>query len=494
MNRSKEEGSATIEKKNLRKKSGKRSKSKRHISSEGLSFRMREQPVDSSISPLVSAARDAIPTKACVVPYDEDLLERARTQWQFGEWESLAMLERDTLQHHPDRARLALLAAAGHQQQGDTGAARQLTRLAQEWGCSKRLVSQIMISGVYNTLGRAAALVGHATRMEQHFQAAVATGAPGSDVRLLSKVRINQQLSQLRLPYGLTTPQSACTTTRVLGAMSLGEPVQAVAAQPVAQSAQVIDLIKNQRADIVDLSKRIVDTVKKEILNATKQIEAFLGIQSYINGGDLLPDMHGWPISPDFGLYLIELLAANDYDLVIEFGSGASTVLIAQSLAKSRARRQGRSPAHHIAFEHLEEFERKTSSALCRAGVADSVQLELAVLKPYAADNGTSYLYYSCHDALAELALRLPQDGLRVLVMVDGPPGATGKHARYPALPVVISCFSAAQIDVLLDDYMRDDEKEIVQLWQADIARWGVVARLTEQKMEKGACLLSIRS
>jgi hypothetical protein len=126
--------------------------------------------------------------------------------------------------------------------------------------------------------------------------------------------------------------------------------------------------------------------------------------------------------------------------------------------------------------------------------VADSVQLELAVLKPYAADNGTSYLYYSCHDALAELALRLPQDGLRVLVMVDGPPGATGKHARYPALPVVISCFSAAQIDVLLDDYMRDDEKEIVQLWQADIARWGVVARLTEQKMEKGACLLSIRS
>ncbi len=43
------------------------------------------------------------------VPYDENLLERARTQWQFGDWASLMKLERDTLQHHPDRAKLALL-------------------------------------------------------------------------------------------------------------------------------------------------------------------------------------------------------------------------------------------------------------------------------------------------------------------------------------------------------------------------------------------------
>jgi hypothetical protein len=28
-----------------------------------------------------------------VVPYDENLLERARTQWQFGDWQSLASLE-----------------------------------------------------------------------------------------------------------------------------------------------------------------------------------------------------------------------------------------------------------------------------------------------------------------------------------------------------------------------------------------------------------------
>lgn len=47
------------------------------------------------------------------VPYDEPLLERARTRWQFGDWNSLGQLDRNTLQHHPNRTKLALLAAAG---------------------------------------------------------------------------------------------------------------------------------------------------------------------------------------------------------------------------------------------------------------------------------------------------------------------------------------------------------------------------------------------
>ena len=70
-------------------------------------------------------------------PYDEALLERSRTQWRFGDRPSLATLTRNTLQHHPDRAKLALLVAAGHQQLGDTAAGTQFKwlarRLSQLW-------------------------------------------------------------------------------------------------------------------------------------------------------------------------------------------------------------------------------------------------------------------------------------------------------------------------------------------------------------------------
>ena len=31
-----------------------------------------------------------------VVPYDENLLERASIQWQFGDWQSLTKMNRDT--------------------------------------------------------------------------------------------------------------------------------------------------------------------------------------------------------------------------------------------------------------------------------------------------------------------------------------------------------------------------------------------------------------
>ena len=120
------------------------------------------------------------PHKPGLVAYDINLLERSRTQWQFGDWESLLKLDRETLEHHPDRAKLALLAAAGHMQRRDIQLGRQFTRLAQDWGCSKKLVSQILIAGVHNTLGRAAAITGEQLRMEHHFRNSVA----GSDSQI----------------------------------------------------------------------------------------------------------------------------------------------------------------------------------------------------------------------------------------------------------------------------------------------------------------------
>jgi hypothetical protein len=64
--------------------------------------------------PLENPGQEASRTPA--FPYDEALLERARTQWQFGKWTRLAALTRDTLQHQPGCAKLALQAATIHQQ------------------------------------------------------------------------------------------------------------------------------------------------------------------------------------------------------------------------------------------------------------------------------------------------------------------------------------------------------------------------------------------
>jgi LPS sulfotransferase NodH len=143
-----------------------------------------------------------------LVPYDENLLERSRTQWQFGDWASLAAISRDTLQHHPDRAKLALLCAAGHSALGNPTQAHQYIRLAIDWGCSKRLISQILISGVHNTLGLAVATSGQAHRAEGHFEKAITIGTPGAESKLLTQARKSEQLKQLEASLFVSTSKS----------------------------------------------------------------------------------------------------------------------------------------------------------------------------------------------------------------------------------------------------------------------------------------------
>ncbi len=134
-----------------------------------------------------------------VISHDASLLERSRTQWQFGDWNSLTKLEIKTLQNHPDRAKLALLAASGHQQEGNIDQARAFIHLAQKWGCNKKLIRQMLIAGVHNSLGKAYAITGKQQRSFEHFEKSLSIGAPGSELKLLTRARMDKQLGEIYL-------------------------------------------------------------------------------------------------------------------------------------------------------------------------------------------------------------------------------------------------------------------------------------------------------
>jgi hypothetical protein len=424
-------------------------------------------------------------------------LERARTQWQFGDWESLSNLDRDTLQHHPDRAKLALLAAAGRLQIGQDAEARQYIRLTQDWGASNKLISQILIAGVHNSIGRAAAIGNQQHRALQHFENAITIGTPGSDAKLLTQARSGEQLSQLGLPTpeGYLKVGAGETAPMPARLPPLSQSIEALTDTLKQQKTELDAQLKKQADELIRVRKFLDSVVKKEIGNATKQIEASIGLQSYFVTGELPninAERHSWPISPDFAVYLIELIELNDYDLIIEFGSGISTVIIAKTLAKMAPKRAGKPSVEFISFDHLDPYYQQTRAQLEHASLADAVQLTLAPLQDWPAPNGNTYPYYACQPTLAALAQKHPAAGLRLLVIVDGPPAATGPHARYPAGPLILQYFAGAHIDILLDDYIRDDEKEIAKLWQGDITAAKLVHRTTERKLEKDACLIAV--
>lgn len=139
--------------------------------------------------PRPPAAEQTQEVVAEYVPYDDTLLEYARTQWQFGDWENLASITLEKLQHHPQRAKLALLAATGHFQIGNQQEAHRLIRLAEDWGCSRRLIAQMLISGTHHSLGCSAELIGRQPRALEHFHQAVMFGGIPGDPELLAGVR-----------------------------------------------------------------------------------------------------------------------------------------------------------------------------------------------------------------------------------------------------------------------------------------------------------------
>ena len=186
----------------------------RHQSAPSLAAKENGLPFIDVSEPSIPGEQDAFH-----VPYDETHLERARTQWQFGDWKSLAAIERDQLQHHPDRGKLALLAAAGLLQAGDSNKARSYIRLAQDWGINNKMISRILIAGVHNSLGRAAIANAQEQRALGHFSASVETGAPGGDKDLLLKARSSEQFSQLGVPQVLQHRKTSLTKYSIVSSL-----------------------------------------------------------------------------------------------------------------------------------------------------------------------------------------------------------------------------------------------------------------------------------
>lgn len=239
----------------------------------------------------------------------------------------------------------------------------------------------------------------------------------------------------------------------------------------------------------------IQQSCKDEIDNCLQQMVAYNGLSEYFGVGKL-PEVtswkRGWSARPDFILWQVELMDKNKYDLILEFGSGITTLYTAKALASREKHGSAAKSAQAVAFEHLEQFFLQTKGFLAQAGLGDSVNIVHAPLQEYTAPDGTAYQYYSCQEILSELSQQYKSSASRILVIVDGPPGGTNKNARYPAFPLVMKYFAPAHIDFLLDDYIRSDEKELAGMWRAACATAGIEHAVVEKELEKGAVLLRI--
>jgi hypothetical protein len=86
---------------------------------------------------------------------DTEWLAAAQEQWSQGDWKSLASIQEAQIQQHPDRAMLAMLAAAGLFQLDEPADARHFAQRALQWGCDQLLLQQVMVAGIKTSVGKA---------------------------------------------------------------------------------------------------------------------------------------------------------------------------------------------------------------------------------------------------------------------------------------------------------------------------------------------------
>jgi predicted O-methyltransferase YrrM len=189
--------------------------------------------------------------------------------------------------------------------------------------------------------------------------------------------------------------------------------------------------------------------VKKEIKQTFRQLEALQNLSAVLPANDVLPATRGWAASPDLLLVLVDLVISDRPSLVVECGSGASTLWLA--LAMRRFKIDGRI----IALDHDPVFGGRTRDLLARHDVHDLAEVRDAPLEVFSLD-GQAYSWY---------ARRAWEDLTGIdLLFVDGPPATTGHQARYPALPLLSGSLSPVATAVL-DDLVVPDMQKVLQLW-----------------------------
>ena len=259
------------------------------------------------------------------------------------------------------------------------------------------------------------------------------------------------------------------------------------AAMQTQQSELMNSLTSKLDAVVEETTRKVVQGVSASVANTTKQLEAFISVQRFLDTGEASLDYHGWPISSDIALFLVNKVREENFDVIIEFGSGTSTVLFAKAIQQARARalkdtsdlkrigdhdesrdlvefRSHDLPKRVVTFEHNRKFYDKTLASLNTHGVAHLVDLVHAPLVDWQAE-GKDYLHYDCDDKLQEIRNIFEGRQAKILVFVDGPPAATCEQARYPAIPKILQYLGRHELHIVMDDYVRDEEKRAAGRW-----------------------------
>ncbi|MEZ2741867.1 hypothetical protein ACBP93_04415, partial [Paenalcaligenes hominis] len=295
-------------------------------------------------------------------------------------------------------------------------------------------------------------------------------------------------------------------------------------------------LFNQQATQIQQATNALGKHVTKSFVDQRQHDQALTGLYQYLEKGEQPLSFDAWSMGVDTLTYLVRQIEQNNYDVIIEFGSGTSTVVMAKAVAQrltsqrySQITKNDNSkhlpyedieshampsvsgsqattlldsaeydlPRQILSFEQDRNYLNQTKQALASHGVSQVVELVLAPLVPsrYSAlPSEQKPLFYDCEKQLERLARLFEQRNARILVVVDGPFSPKNNPLiREPALGTVLQYLSAQHLDILLDDSHRSGEQQVLEHWQELCEERGLTYKVQALDVVKGATWVTVR-
>ena len=207
-----------------------------------------------------------------------------------------------------------------------------------------------------------------------------------------------------------------------------------------------------------------IKELKEQVWHSYRQSEALQQLFALLKFSAPIPPTRSWAASPDLLLTIADLVRTHKPRLVVELGSGVSTLIV----AKAGARRV-------ISMDNSAEFAMKTREMLKDHKVR-GVEVRVAPLKAHA----SSVDWYDT----AKLKDLKKID----MLIIDGPPGSKNPDARKPALKELLAKLSP-NVVVVIDDVNRIGERELAEAFAKALPRH----TLSILNHEKGTAVISPR-
>jgi predicted O-methyltransferase YrrM len=179
-----------------------------------------------------------------------------------------------------------------------------------------------------------------------------------------------------------------------------------------------------------------------------RKLEAVTGLYATLDLEAPLPPLGDWAIDPFMAVTIVNTILDVRPRLVVECGSGASTIVVGATLRKLGGRRR------LVSVEHNSLYAGISRDHVRRHGLQQWAEVRHAPLV-----EGPHGLWY-------ELSA-FEVGGDIDLLLVDGPSTEIGPDARRPALPALYDKLSH-DARILVDDAAREGEQAAIAAWQGN--------------------------